>query len=151
MQGIRWVQQLRHSLPDIIGLLWSMTWTSSTISPPRSTGSATLAIHYWIGTRSGQNYSIQIAESVAKERKRVAGSDQNRIVTAVDRLADTIRPRTMRTGNLRGLPRFRVGGCRIPYEVCKDEFIVAIIRVAHSRDANRFALLRAETRHQRCT
>lgn len=148
---IRWCNNSATAFRTSSVLLWSMTWTSSTFSPPPSTGSSTPAIHYWIGTRSGQNYSIQIAESVAKERKRVAGSDQNRIVTAVDRLADIFRPRTMRKGNLRGLPRLRVGGCRIPYEVCKDEFFVAIIRVAHSRDANRFALLHAESRHQRYT
>ena len=111
-----------------------------TISLSLSTGSATPAIRYWIGIRSGVSFSIRIKGSAAKELRRVANPDQARIVAAIDQLAENPRAGTILKGDLRGLRRLRVGDHRVLYEVQDDELIVLIVRVAHRRQAYRQTL-----------
>lgn len=82
-------------------------------------------------------FSIQIKQSAAKELKRVVGKDRERIVTAIDRLAQTPYLGTALKGDLKGLRRLRVGDHRVVYEVRDHEFIVLVIRVAHRRNVYR--------------
>jgi len=83
------------------------------------------------------NFSIRIKGSAAKELRRAAKSDRTRIVTAIDRLADTPYLGTSLKGDLRGLRRLRVGDYRVLYEIRDNELIVLIVRVARRGDAYR--------------
>ena len=67
----------------------------------------------------------------------MAKPDRTRIVAAVDRLAEFPHLGSALKGDLRGLRRLRVGDYRVVYEVCDDELVVLVIRVAHRRDAYR--------------
>ena len=82
------------------------------------------------------SFSIRIKESAAKELRRVAGPERTRIVSAIDRLAETPHLGAAK-GDLRGLRRIRVGDYRVVYEVRDDELVVLVVRVAHRRDAYR--------------
>ena len=82
-------------------------------------------------------FSIRIKESAAKELRRVANPDRTRIVSAVDRLAETPHLGAALKGDLRGLRRLRVGDYRIVYEIRDEELVVLAVRVAHRRDAYR--------------
>ena len=83
------------------------------------------------------SFSIRIKESAAKELRRVARPDRARIVTVIDRLAETPHLGAALKGDLRGLRRIRVGDYRVVYEVRDDELVVLVVRVAHRRDAYR--------------
>ena len=83
------------------------------------------------------SFSIRIKESVAKELRRVARPERTRIVSAIDRLAETPHLGTALKGDLRGLRRIRVGDYRVVNEVRDDELVVLVVRVAHRRDAYR--------------
>ncbi len=81
------------------------------------------------------SFSIRIKGSAARELRRVAKPDRTRLVSAIDRLAETPHLGAALKGDLRGLRRLRVGDYRIVYEVRDDELIVLVVRVAHRRDA----------------
>ncbi len=91
----------------------------------------------WTGTRSGVSFSIRIKESAAKELKRITKLDRERIIAAIDRLAETPHLGTSLKGDLKGLRRLRVGNYRVLYELRDDELVVLVVRVAHRRDAYR--------------
>lgn len=84
------------------------------------------------------NFSIRIKESAAKELKRITRLDRERIVAAIDQLAETPHLGTSLKGDLRGLRRLRVGNYRVLYELRDDELVVLVVRVAHRRDAYRW-------------
>ncbi|MCY4319659.1 MAG: type II toxin-antitoxin system RelE/ParE family toxin [Alphaproteobacteria bacterium] len=79
------------------------------------------------------SFSIRIKESAAKELRRVAKPDRTRIVTAIDRLAETPHLGAALKGDLRGLRRLQVGDYRIVYEVRDEELVVLVVRVSHRR------------------
>ncbi len=83
------------------------------------------------------SFSIRIKESAAKELRRVARPERTRIVSAIDRLAETPHLGAALKGDLRGLRRIRVGDYRVVYEIRDDELVVLAVRVAHRRDAYR--------------
>ena len=83
------------------------------------------------------SFSIRIKESAAKELRRVARPERTRIVSAIDRLAETPHLGAALKGDLRGLRRIRVGDYRVVYEVRDDELVVLVVRIAHRRDAYR--------------
>ena len=83
------------------------------------------------------SFSIRIKESAAKELQRVARPDRDRIVAAIDRLAETPHLGAALKGDLRGLRRLRVGDYRVVYEIRDEELVVLVVRVAHRRDAYR--------------
>ncbi|MCY3879708.1 MAG: type II toxin-antitoxin system RelE/ParE family toxin [Rhodobacteraceae bacterium] len=83
------------------------------------------------------SFSIRIKESAAKELRRVVKPDRTRIVSAIDRLAETPHLGAALKGDLRGLRRLRVGDYRVVYEVRDEELVVLVVRVAHRRDAYR--------------
>ena len=117
---MRWIR-LRNSFVaagqmSSVSLLSTISRTLTT-SLSLSTGSGTPATRCWIGFRSGVNFSIRIKGSAARELRRVAKPDRARIITAIDRLAETPHAGTILKGDLRGLRRLRVGDYRILYEV----------------------------------
>ena len=83
------------------------------------------------------SYSIQIKVSAAKELGCLAKPNRERIVEAIDRLAENPFLGNALKGELRGLRRIRVGKYRVLYEVQDDALIVLVIRVAHRRSAYR--------------
>ena len=85
------------------------------------------------------SFSIRIKKSAAGELKRLDRPDRNRIVAAIDRLAETPHLGAALKGGLRGLRRLRVGDHRVVYEVRDDELIVLVVRIAHRRDVYRRA------------
>ena len=83
------------------------------------------------------SFSIRIKGSAARELRRIARPDRNRIVAAIDQLAETPHLGTALKGSLRGLRRLRVGEYRVLYEVRDGALVVLVVRVAHRREAYR--------------
>ena len=83
--------------------------------------------------------SIRIRRSAARELERVPRRDRERLVAAIDALAEHPFSGNALKGGLRGLRRVRVGDYRVVYEVQEDALIVLVVRVAHRRDAYRRA------------
>ena len=83
------------------------------------------------------SFSIRIKGSAAKELRRVAKPERQRIVEAIDRLAENPFSGNSLKGELRGLRRIRAGDYRVVYEVQNDVLVVLVVRVAHRRDVYR--------------
>lgn len=63
--------------------------------------------------------------------------DRERIVHAIDRLADNPLAGSLLKGDLRGLRRVRVGDYRVVYEVLDGELVVLVVPVSHRREPYR--------------
>ena len=83
------------------------------------------------------HYSIRVKRSAARELARVPEPDRQRIVHAIDRLAEHPRAGSALKGEFRGLRRVRVGNYRVVYEVLEDALVVLVVRVRHRRDTYR--------------
>ena len=83
------------------------------------------------------HYSIRIKRSAARELDRVREPDRQRLVHAIDGLAEQPLAGSALKGDLRGLRRVRVGNYRIVYEVLDDALVVLVVRVGHRRDTYR--------------
>ena len=82
-------------------------------------------------------YAIRIKESAARELQRIERSDRERLIAAIDRLAENPFAGSALKGELRGLRRIRVGDYRLIYEVREQDLVVLVLRAAHRREANR--------------
>ena len=82
-------------------------------------------------------YAIRIKASAARELQRIERADRERLVAAIDRLAENPFAGSALKGELRGLRRIRVGGYRVLYEVRERDLVVLVLRAAHRRDAYR--------------
>ena len=82
-------------------------------------------------------YAIRIKESAARELQRIERSDRERLIAAIDRLAENPFAGSALKGELRGLRRIRVGDYRLIYEVQERDLIVLVLRAAHRREAYR--------------
>jgi len=76
-------------------------------------------------------FSIRIKQSALKEIARVAKVHRERIVAAIDELAEYPHLGSALKGGRRGLRRIRVGDYRIVYEVNEGELLILVVRVAH--------------------
>lgn len=83
------------------------------------------------------NFSIRIKRSAARELARIPKPDRERLVAAIDRLAENPFVGETLKGRLRGLRRLRSGRYRVLYETWNDALIVLVVRVSHRRDAYR--------------
>ena len=83
------------------------------------------------------SYSIRIRRSAARELARIARKERERLVDAIDRLAELPFSGNALKGGLHGLRRLRAGDYRILYEVEEEALVVLVVRVAHRRDAYR--------------
>ena len=83
------------------------------------------------------SFSIRIKGRAARELRRVAKPERIRLVTAIDRLADTPHLGSTLKGDLRELHRLLTGENRIVYEVRDDELVELVVRAAHRRNAYR--------------
>ena len=82
-------------------------------------------------------YAIRIKESAARELQRIERSDRERLIAAIDRLAENPFAGSALKGELRGLRRIRVGDYRLIYEVREQDLVVLVLRAAHRREAYR--------------
>ena len=82
-------------------------------------------------------YAIRIKESAARELQRIAKADRERLIAAIDRLAENPFAGSALKGELRGLRRIRVGDYRLLYEVQERDLVVLVLRAAHRREAYR--------------
>ena len=83
--------------------------------------------------------SIRIRRSAARELGHVPRRERERLVEAIDALAEHPFSGNALKGGLRGLRRIRMGDYRVVYEVQEDALVVLVVRIAHRRDAYRRA------------
>ena len=82
-------------------------------------------------------YAIRIKASAVRELQRIQRSDRERLIAAIDRLAENPFAGSALKGELRGLRRIRVGDYRLIYEVKERDLVVLVLRAAHRREAYR--------------
>lgn len=83
------------------------------------------------------SYTVRIKRSAAKALEAIARADRQRLIEAIDRLADNPAAGSVLKGELSGLRRVRVGSYRIVYEVQDDQLVVLVVRIGHRRDIYR--------------
>lgn len=83
------------------------------------------------------NFSIRIKRSAARELARIPKQDRERLVAAIDRLAENPFVGETLKGRLRGLRRLRSGRYRVLYETRDDALVVLAVRVSSRRNAYR--------------
>lgn len=83
------------------------------------------------------NYSTRIKRSAARELANIASPDRQRIVAAIDRLAENPHVGESLKGQWHGLRRIRIGAYRVIYEIRKSLLEVLVVRVAHRQSAYR--------------
>jgi len=82
-------------------------------------------------------YQVQIKRSAAKALRLIDRQDRERLVRAIDRLADEPHAGGVLKGEFAGLRRIRVGVYRIVYEVHEGELTILVVRIAHRREVYR--------------
>ena len=82
-------------------------------------------------------YAVRIKRSASRDIAQITRLDRERIVYAIDRLAEQPHAGYPLKGDLRGLRRLRVGDYRVVYEVLNNELVVLVVRVAHRREIYR--------------
>ena len=82
-------------------------------------------------------YVIRIKESAARELQRIERSGRERLIAAIDRLAENPFAGSALKGELRGLRRIRVGDYRLIYKVGEQDLVVLVLRADHRREAYR--------------
>ncbi|MBC8205705.1 MAG: type II toxin-antitoxin system RelE/ParE family toxin [Kiritimatiellaeota bacterium] len=83
------------------------------------------------------SYKIVIKKSVAKDLKNIPKKDVQRILSAIQQLAND--PRPPQSKKLSGQERFRIrqGSYRILYTIEDDRLIVCVVKVGNRRDVYR--------------
>lgn len=75
------------------------------------------------------SYSIRIKRSAAKALRRLPKEDRQRLVAAIDRLANEPLAGSVLKGEYAGLRRLRVGRYRVIYEAIHRELVILVVRV----------------------
>ncbi len=83
------------------------------------------------------SYKIVVKKSVTKDLKNIPKKDVQRILSAIQQLADD--PRPPQSKKLSGQERFRIrqGSYRILYTIEDDRLIVCVVKVGNRRDVYR--------------
>ncbi|MDD2236243.1 MAG: type II toxin-antitoxin system RelE/ParE family toxin [Kiritimatiellae bacterium] len=83
------------------------------------------------------SYKIVVKKSVAKDLKNIPKTDVQRILSAIEQLADN--PRPPQSKKLSGQERFRIrqGNYRILYTIEDTQLIVCVVKVGNRRDVYR--------------
>ena len=77
------------------------------------------------------SYSLRFKRSVRKDVKSIPRPDMERILNAVDGLADNPHPPGAKPLTGRDAWRLRVGKYRVIYSVDHDNVIVEVIKIGH--------------------
>ena len=85
------------------------------------------------------SYEIEWTSVALRQLRKLDKQTARRILTAVSRLASEPRPVGVRAlvGQPSGTMRLRVGDYRVVYVIEDDQLHVAVVRVAHRREAYR--------------
>jgi len=83
------------------------------------------------------SYTVRVKRSAAKALEAITRADRQRLIEAIDRLAENPAAGSVLKGELSGLRRVRVGSYRIVYEVQDDQLVVLVVRIGHRRDIYR--------------
>lgn len=83
------------------------------------------------------SYKIVVKKSVAKDLKTIPKKDVQRILSAIQQLADN--PRPPQSKKLSGQERFRIrqGNYRILYAIEDNQLVVCVVKVGNRRDVYR--------------
>ena len=83
------------------------------------------------------SYKIVVKKSVAKDLKSIPKNDVQRILSAIQQLAEN--PRPAQSKKLSGQERFRIrqGNYRILYTIEDDQLVVCVVKVGNRRDVYR--------------
>jgi mRNA interferase RelE/StbE len=83
------------------------------------------------------SYKIVVKKSVAKDLRSIPKKDIQRILTAIQSLADD--PRPPQSKKLSGQERYRLrqGNYRILYSIEDEKLVVCVVKVGNRRDAYR--------------
>lgn len=82
-------------------------------------------------------YLLQIKQSAIKEIQQLPKSDRQRIIAAIDQLAENPHVGKLLKGDYSGLRRIRVGDYRAIYEINEGVVLVLVLRVAHRKEVYR--------------
>jgi len=80
------------------------------------------------------SYKIIVKESVAKDLKSIPKKDVQRILSAIEKLADD--PRPPQSKKLSGQERYRIRqrSYRILYTIEDDKLVICVVKVGNRRD-----------------
>lgn len=82
-------------------------------------------------------YSLQIKRSAWKDLEKIPKAERQRLVEAIDRLAENPHLGKILKGDFSGLRRLQVGNYRIVYEINEGQVLVLVLRVAHRQQVYR--------------
>jgi mRNA interferase RelE/StbE len=82
-------------------------------------------------------YAVEMLRSAQKQLTRLPAEHQERILVAMEALADEPRPQGCSKLTGRDAWRIRVGDYRIIYEIFDDRRVVIVVVVGHRKDAYR--------------
>ncbi len=83
------------------------------------------------------SYKIIVKKSVAKDLRSIPKKDVQRILSAIQKLADD--PRPPQAKKLSGQERYRIrqGNYRILYTIEDDKLVICVVKVGNRRDVYR--------------
>ena len=83
------------------------------------------------------SYKIVVKKSVSKDLKSIPKKDIQRILTAIQNLADN--PRPPQSKKLSGQERYRLrqGSYRILYTIEDEQLVICVVKVGSRRDVYR--------------
>jgi mRNA interferase RelE/StbE len=83
-------------------------------------------------------YSVEFTSSAAKALKKLHASLADRVIAAIEILADQPRPSgSKKLSGEDNLYRIRTGDYRIVYQIQDKQLVVLIVRIGHRRDIYR--------------
>jgi mRNA interferase RelE/StbE len=83
-------------------------------------------------------YHIEFRPAALREMRRIPNPFRNRLLAAIDALADSPRPPgSVQLHGPEGFHRIRVGDYRIVYLIVDRVLLVCVVRVAHRKDVYR--------------
>ncbi len=83
------------------------------------------------------HYALKIKASAQKDLLQLPHKARQRVINAIDALAENPQRGSVLKGELRGLYRLRVGDYRIIYEIQHEAVVVLVLRVDHRREVYR--------------
>ncbi|MFH1075227.1 MAG: type II toxin-antitoxin system RelE/ParE family toxin [Pseudomonadota bacterium] len=82
-------------------------------------------------------YKLSIERSAQKGLSKMPHREQDRIIAAIQNLADNPRPPNAKKLTGRDAWRMRIGDYRVIYEIYDDTLIVLVVHLGHRKDIYR--------------
>ena len=82
-------------------------------------------------------YTIDILRSAQKILSRINRQDQERIIAAIEDLAEEPRPSGCKKLTGRSAWRIRIGNYRVIYEIQDDRLVITVLNIGHRREIYR--------------